>query len=161
MKNRYAIGLVFAVALLALTFMVANQPTRVSGATAESGVYAVLTPVSVPANGNAGAKLNFMPRNTRITTADAAYGESVPVGKYDTLDVQVVVAVATPNATTLTLQYSNDGVNFVDGPVIGSALVTNTNTFAQVAAFGDVMRVKYDATTSAPITVTSLIAVGK
>lgn len=160
MKNKIA-GLVFAVALLAIAFVAFSAPAHVSGAPAGSGVQAVLTPVSVPANGFAGAKLTFIPRNTRIVTSTAAYGEAVQVGKYKTLDVQVVIDVGTVNTTTLTLQYSNDGVNFVDGPVIGSAIVADTNTLAQVAAFGDVMRVKYDAATTSAITVTSLIAVGK
>lgn len=161
MKNRYIAGLVFAVALLALAFVAFSAPSHVSGAPAESGVQAVLTPVSVPANGFAGAKLTFLPRSSRIVTSTAAYGDAVSVGKYKTLDVHTVVDVGSANTITLTLQYSNDGVNFVDGPVIGNALTADTNTLIQYAAFGDVMRLKYDTATTTAITVTSLIAVGK
>lgn len=160
MKNRYIVGLVFTVALLALAFVAFSAPAHVSGATAESGVQAVLTPVSVPANGFAGAKLNFMPRNSRIVTSTAAYGEAVQVGKYKTIDVQSVVDVGSANTITLTLQYSNDGVNFVDGPVVG-AVAADANTMVQYAAFGDVMRLKYDAASTTAITITSFIAVGK
>jgi hypothetical protein len=73
---------------------------------------------------------------------------------------QTIVFPSEMNTTTLTIQYSNDNSNWVDGLVLANANVADATSITRVPVFGRYMRVKQDLTNVNPITIT-LTAVGR
>jgi hypothetical protein len=72
---------------------------------------------------------------------------------------QTAVAGA-PNTTTLTLQYSNDGTNWVNGPAVVSSSATDANDMSQLSLFGRYARINADVANANPVTLT-VIGVAK
>lgn len=146
---------VLAIAILfiaALTLSV-QAPTEVMAAPA-----AAPTPVSVSAADGSPEVLTFA--DAVVMTADGVVGSELPVYAVQRLDLQHIVDQTVANGTTVTLQYSNDGVNWVNGPTVATVVSTDLNDMQQYATFGRYNRFLADVTNSNPITIT-LIAVGK
>lgn len=146
-KILLALGAVLGVLLLFFAFTMGNG--------APQNVYAAApTPVAGAILGSPNAQ-NAVWFSQLALTANRN-SRSVNLGDYSKADVQVVLDHTATNATTLKLQFSNDGVNWIDGATIGSALDTDTNTMQQYAIFGRYARVSATVTSTNPVTVTVL-----
>jgi len=158
MKTRNIASMVgVAVIALALLFGImsnvqAAQPVPLAAPTPQSVAGRSTTPSDV---------LVFSEQAVKTAAGNTAY---VNVQDSDVVDLQWVIdqtAVAgAPNTTTLKLQFSNDGVNWVDGSAIATNNSADANDMQQFPVFGKLARVNYTASNSNPFTVT-LIAVGK
>lgn len=76
------------------------------------------------------------------------------------LDLQYVIDQGSTNTNTLTIQYSNDNSNWVDGLALVTNNVADASDITRVPVFGRYMRVEQDLTTTDTITIT-LVAVGR
>lgn len=119
---------------------------------------AVITPVGVTYAPGISRIATFA--DGQVITSSGALGTVQNVQEFEAMDVQVVVDEGDSQALTLTLQFSNDGDNWVDGPALGSNLTADTNTLDQHAIFGRYGRVNAEVGTDAAITIT-VIGVGK
>jgi len=79
---------------------------------------------------------------------------------YEYLDLQTTVdqtVVGTENnTTTITIQFSNDGSNWDNGPAILSSNAADTTDMTRVQLFGRYVRFNQDVTLGNPITITLL-----
>lgn len=158
MKNRrLPIMALLVTALLMFGILVAMPADNISAAPA-----AAPTPISVTYSATPGKVLEFL----RVPVSYTADFNTSPltVMDFEAVDLQYVIdqtAVASVvNTTTLKLQFSNDGTNWVDGATIVSANTADANTLSQLAVFGRLARVNVDVSNTNPITI-SVIAVGK
>lgn len=71
-----------------------------------------------------------------------------------TIDQTEVAGVV--NTTTLTVQFSNDKINWVDGPTLATNNVADASDIDRIALFGRYFRVKIDVTNTTDLTVTLL-----
>lgn len=100
---------------------------------------------------------------TSSITADTN-GPIISLPSYSLLDIQYnidqTVLASGANTTTLTLQYSNDGANWTNGPALATANVIDASVLNQYANFGRYTRVNADVSNTHPITIT-VLAVAK
>ena len=126
-KISYAVLTAFALVamLLAGTLGYTSRPLEVQAA--------VITPV-VANNTNAGVR-NVEWFNKRKITATTRVCKDL--SQYDVADIQWVVDEGTANSMTLKMQYTIDGINFVDGPVlVASSNTSDVTNMGQYALFG-------------------------
>lgn len=116
------------------------------------------TPVSFTASGGGTPKdLTFY--DEAVLTADST-GAAASVWDHDRMDLQYVVDQgASTNGITLTVQYSNDGENWVDGATYAAG-TTDKNVMEQYHLFGRYARVEAAVTNTNPVTV-SVFALAK
>ncbi len=115
------------------------------------------TPVANVNLGSAGRVLNIFPTEA-ITVATR---RCVPASPYDYLDLQYIIDQATTtNTLTMTLQYSNDIVNFEAGPVVASGISADGASLTQRANFGAYACIYATVDNTNTVTAT-VIAVGK
>lgn len=100
---------------------------------------------------------NFQTR-TAITADTNTSG--VDVMGLSAVDVQYVIDHGTVNTTTLTVQYSNDNSNWVNGVALVSDSAADGTDITRVPVFGRYMRVNQNVTGTDAITIT-LTAVGR
>ena len=131
--------MVFALALTALS----------GGGAATAAPAAAPTPVSVSA-GSAQPDL-FTAYTAAAITADTRSG-CVDVSKFQRADVQYLVDVDTVNTTTVTMQFTNDKVTFIDGLAVASAIVADGSAMQQYQVFGKYMCFYVNVTGTDPIT---------
>lgn len=141
--------------LLVFTFLVSLVPMPDPAMAAPP---AAPTPVSVSAADGSPEILTFA--DEVVMTADGVVGSELPVYAVQRLDLQHIVDQTVANGTTVTLQYSNDGSNWVTGPTVATVVSSDLNDMQQYATFGRYNRFYADVSNSNPITIT-LIAVGK
>jgi len=92
-------------------------------------------------------------------TATQAFA-SKQVGNATKADVQYVITQGTPaNTATITIQYSNDNVNWVSGPALVSSNSTSTTDMTQVAVMGFYQRISMTLAATNTVTVTVIAAV--
>lgn len=116
------------------------------------------TPVADTIGGSSdGRFFNF--QTATALAADTNTG-GVEVLPFDALDVQYVIDHGTANTTTLTVQYSNDNSNWVNGVALVSASAADGSDITRVPVFGRYMRVNQNVSTTDTITIT-LNAVGR
>lgn len=96
---------------------------------------------------------------TTVITSDTAT-TSIDVMKYNSLDVSHTIDQGTVNTTTLTIQYSNDGTNWVNGVALATSNAADATDITRVPVFGRYMRINQDVTNSNSITIT-LLAVAR
>jgi len=148
-------SLAVAVVLFAALVMTMTGPANVTAAPA-----AAPTPVSVNHAGTFADVPVFY--STQVLTADG--GSSVQnIQNHQVVDLQWGIdqtLLTTMNTTTLKLQYSNDAVNWIDGPSFVSANVADANDMQQYAIFGRYARVYADVSNANPLTLT-VIGVAK
>lgn len=128
---------------------------------AEAAAAAAPTPVTIYAGSGAPQVANFM-RETQIVTSVVRYSPAQNLQNSEKVDLQwVVVPRSTPNALSIQLQFSNDGVNWIGGPyAIATPNATPQNEMQQFAVFGRYGRIAVDAATADRVDVT-VIGLGK
>jgi hypothetical protein len=97
--------------------------------------------------------------NAKVLTADTR-SSCFEVPDYAVVDLQYTfdqtfVDLA-PNTTTLTLQWSNDNVNYVNGLAVVTNNITDTTDLQQYQLFGRHACVYADVTNTNPVTLTVL-----
>lgn len=97
--------------------------------------------------------------NAKVLTADTR-SDCFEVPDYAVVDLQytvdqTLVALA-PNTTTLTLQFSNDNISFVNGLAVATNNITDTTDLQQYQLFGRHACVYADVTNTNPVTITAL-----
>lgn len=146
------------IAILALTvaFLMVVGVMAISFSTAQAdipGPLAAPTPVSV--NPGSGVGQNAVLWSSKVITQDTATS-SMSVQNYGKADIQYLVdqtiVAAAANTTTVKLQFSNDGVNWVDGINLVAANVADGGDMNQFAVFGSRMRLYADVSNTNPVT---------
>ncbi len=97
--------------------------------------------------------------NAKVLTADTR-SNCFEVPDYAVVDLQYIVDQTlvdlAANTTTLTLQWSNDNSNFVNGLAVATNNITDTNDLQQFQLFGRHACVYADVSNTNPVTVTVL-----
>jgi len=92
-------------------------------------------------------------------TADTN-GPTVSIPSYSLVDLQTTfdqtVLASGANTTTLTLQFSNDGANWTNGPALATNNVADSTDLIQAANFGRYTRVNINVSNTNPVTITVL-----
>lgn len=148
-------SLAVAVLLFAALVLSMGGPANVTAAPS-----AAPTPVSINHAGTFADVPVFW--STQVVTADG--GSSLQnIQNHQVVDLQWGIdqtLLTTMNTTTLKLQFSNDGVNWIDGASFVSANVADANDMQQYAIFGRYARVYADVSNTNPLTLT-VIGVAK
>lgn len=106
---------------------------------------------------NAPTLVTFATGNGISTTRAFA---SQAIGNATKADVQYVITQGTPaNTATITIQYSNDNLNWVSGPALVSSNSTSTTDMTQVAILGFYQRISMTLAATNTVTVTVIGAV--
>ena len=111
------------------------------------------TPVANILTSNQAAYFRFQPATA--IAADTNTG-SVNLSQFNSVDLQYIIDQGTTNTTTLTIQWSNDGSNWVNGPALVSNNAADASDITRIPAFGRFARINQDVTNSNPITITLL-----
>lgn len=122
----------------------------------------LVTPVAATArNVDQNGELAFV--TTKVFTADGN-STGLNVQNIDVVDLQTVadqtLIAAAANTVTLKLQFSNDGVNWVDGATVLTANAADATDMTQQAVYGKLARINVDVSNTNPVTL-SVIAIGK
>ena len=148
-------SLAVAVVLFAALVLSMTGPANVTAAPS-----AAPTPVSVNHAGTFADVPVFW--STQVVTADGG-SNAQNIQNHQVVDLQWGIdqtLLTTMNTTTLKLQFSNDGVNWIDGASFVSANVADANDMQQYAIFGRYARVYADVSNTNPLTLT-VIGVAK
>lgn len=141
--------LIFALVMFAGVFY--GAPER-----AEAAPSGAPTPVTIYSGAGAPQVANFL-NARRVITSNVIYSSIQNLQNSEKIDLQWVVAQSTPNALSIQLQYSNDGVNWIGGPyAIATPNATPQNDMQQFPVFGRYGRIAVDTAITAPVTVTVL-----
>lgn len=140
--------LVLAVILPVLAFALALGALA-GGPAATAAPAAAPTPVSVSAGSNTPDL--FTAYTEAAIAADERSG-CVDVSKFQRADVQYLVDVGTVNTTTVTMQFTNDKVTFIDGLAVASAITADGSAMQQYQVFGKFMCFYVNVTGTDPIT---------
>ena len=152
-RTRTLAALVTAVTLLAALLL-----SLQNAAPAAAAPPAAPTPVTVTMGGKTADTVLFWER--RVLT-QAAPSAAQGVADHDKIDLQWVIDQgAPPNTATLRLQFSNDGINWVDGPAPVTNGAVDANDMQQYAVFGRYARVSPTLANGQPVTLT-VIGVAK
>lgn len=146
MRSKWVMGAVVVVALLvmALVGSLGQMPREVQAA--------AITPVSIthPASPEWIAvepwSIDVLAADTRSTCYETA--------KYTVADVQYLIDQEAVNTTTLTIQYTNDQVTFVDGGTVVSANAADASGMVQLGTFGRYSCFYANVTNTEDLTVT-------
>lgn len=143
-------AVVLVASLLAVFAMVPSGSTQAAPSFAP-------TPVAAVQRSQAPEFPTFF--NAKVLTADTR-SDCFEVPDYAVVDLQytvdqTLVALA-PNTTTLTLQFSNDNVSFVNGLAVATNNITDTTDLQQFQLFGRHACVYADVTNTNPVTLTVL-----
>lgn len=79
---------------------------------------------------------------------------SIRLDEFNSIDIQYVIDQGTVNTTTLTIQYSNDGTNWVNGVALVTNSVADGSDITRVPMFGRYARINQNLTNSNAITIT-------
>ena len=151
------VALIGIIAFALVAFLIGGIQSTNKAAVAAP--FAAPTPVSASMAPQVGRPVPFI-NNSTVFTADTATTLVVRTGDFEKLDMQYIIDQGTANSTTLTLRYSNNGVNWVNGPAIASGIVADGTDLQQYHAFGQYMTLNVNVTNANPVTITA-IAVGK
>lgn len=151
-KSRLSILGALLLALLLFTAMVVSfQPARAD----VPGPLAAVTPVSVNPQSGIGQRVQFF--TTDVITQDT-YSPFQNVQQGSKMDLQWVVdqtvVAAAANTTTLTIEYSCDGNNWVTEHTPVNANTADANAIGQFTTFCAYGRVYANVTNTNPLTIT-------
>jgi len=151
-----------AAAVLAVPFVGVMLLLLVFGMVVQPRAQAAPLPAPTPVSSDATAAgknpvVTFW--KAKALTANGA-SNVIELPDMERMDLQWVVDVGTVNTTTIKLQYSNDGTNWVDGVNVEASIAADKNNLQQFNNFGRYTRLYATLTNSSPITITA-IAVGK
>lgn len=161
MKNNKHFGLGLIIATSAgLTALMISISLLMSISTTQAAPPAAPTPIAnfvMPTKSAAVFPFQEATRLTGDTNTSA-----VEVMNLSALDISytTVHTAAEVNTTTLTVQYSNDGTNWVNGVALATSNAAATTDISRVPVFGRWMRINQDTTNAFAVTVT-LLAVGR
>jgi len=148
-------GPTVAFVLLLVSFFVAVALVPSSGTQAAPA--AAPTPVAAVQRSPAPEFPLFF--NGKVLTADTR-SSCFDVPDYAVVDLQWIVdqtiVDAAANTTTLTLQWSNDNANYVNGVAVASNVITDTDDLQQFQLFGRHACVYADVSNTNPVTLTVL-----
>lgn len=125
------------------------------------GVMAAPPPAPTPVASvySGGEPLNVSLWDTEaITQATNGGGRQLP--GYESLDIQYVVDISDTQGVTLTVQYSNDNVNWVSGPTLVTNTTSDGTDLQQIHNLGRYTRVAADLSSTNTVTLT-VLAVAK
>ena len=106
---------------------------------AQAAPGAAPTPISNVVASDSG---NYFVVIDRAVSASANFQAPASLASFEWADWQYAIDQGTPvNTTTLTLEYSNDGVNWVTGPALVSANVADADDLVRLPLFGRYARV--------------------
>ena len=125
MRKHIAIAITIGALLLAVLFGAMNS----GGGT--PALAAAPTPVSITQPVGLEPQLYTLFSGVVTTSTQGTCRE---LGKWAVADIQTVIDVSSTQTVTLKIQYSNDGVNLVDGANIVAASA-DTNTLTQLPLF--------------------------
>lgn len=141
--------LIFALVLFAGAFYGGPQ-------SAEAAPAAAPTAITIYSGAGSPQVANFL-NARRIVNTTPVYSVQQNLQSSEKVDLQWVVTQATPNAVSIQLQYSNDGVNWIGGPYpISTPNATPQNDMQQYPVFGRYGRIAVVASNTNPVTVTVL-----
>lgn len=117
------------------------------------------TPVSVSSRGTALAKDVMFFNSVTLTTAVPSNAQGI--AEHEIIDLQWLIdQAALTNTLSISLQFSNDGVNWVDGARAVTSNVADAGDMQQFAVFGKFVRAYTSLDNTNPVTIT-LIGVAK
>lgn len=149
----YATAAAAVVLVASLLVVVALAP---SGSTQAAPSFAP-TPVAAVQRSQAPEFPVFF--SAKVLTEDTR-SSCFEVPDYSVVDLQYIVdqtlVALAPNTTTLTLQWSNDNANYVNGLAVATDNITDTNDLQQFQLFGRHACVYVDVTNTNPVTLTVL-----
>jgi hypothetical protein len=154
MTSRRGIGLsaivtAIVLCLVVLTALSFNTPTS------HAAPLAAPTPITAPARAQVPAEVaNFWPVATALITDTRS--NCIELTGAGALDLQYVIDEGTVNTATLKLIHSNDGVNFVDGVAIASAVAADANAMQQYNIYGVYTCVSIALSNTNPITISAI-----
>ena len=137
------------VGVLALTVLFGAMASGGVKAATNQPLYAP-TPVSVTHPSTLAPEMYTL--MNAVITADTR-GTCQPIGAYSIADIEYTVDQSTTNTTTLTLQYSNNGVAFTDGAAIVTSNAADATGMNQYPVFGRLTCLFADVTNTNPVTV--------
>jgi len=140
-------GLLFAAIALLPTYAPVNASPNLAP-----------TPVANLPGDSGASVVNFQPATA--LTSDTNTRSSLDLKDFEYVDLSYTIDHGTVNTTTLTVQYSNDGSNWVNGVALVSNSAADGSDITRIPMFGRYMRVNQDVTNSNAITIT-LIGVAK
>ena len=149
--------------LVALVFMTVLGMLALQGSGPVSAApQAIPTPITVYFNSdNVKTDVDFFSASGLATDTNST---AWSLANYEVLDLQYIIdqeSTTEPNTTTIKLQHSNDGTNYVDGQTIVSANVADeSGVMTQFYNYGQWTRVEVDCTNTNTLTV-SVLAVAK
>jgi len=135
-----------AVLLFALTML--WTPSAVAGPMAAPA--AIPTPVSITPGSGAPQLVTLF--NANVSTADEGGPAAVIAG--EKVDLQWIIDQTDVNTVTLKLQFSNNGVTWIDGAAFVTSNAADAGDMQQYAVFGRYLRAYADVSNSNPVTVT-------
>jgi hypothetical protein len=95
---------------------------------------------------------NYFDVYDTTTIAADTYSKILDISAQEWCDFQYVVDQeidgTDPNTTTVTIQFSNDRTNWVDGPALATANVADASDMTRLPLFGQYMRFKMDVDNS-------------
>ena len=136
-------GLLFAAIALLPTYIPANASPHVAP-----------TPVANIPSDSGASTITFQPATA--LTADTNTRSSLDLKDFEYVDVSYTIDHGTTNTTTLTIQYSNDGSNWINGVALVSNSAADGSDITRVPMFGRYMRINQDVTNANAITITLL-----
>lgn len=127
---------------------------------AQAAPPAIPTPVSVNySNDKISPPIQFFANNTVLT--QTTNSDSFVLGEAELLDIHYSIDQTDVNTMTITLQFSNDGTNWVNGLPVLSANTADTADLRQFQNFGYRTRVNVALTNSNPVTFTTFRAMAR
>lgn len=141
--------LIAAVALIALVGGLSGEPANAAPLIVPP---AAPTPITV-SQADSAINATFW-RGQTLTRSGASNIYELPAA--DRLDLQWVVDVGEVNTTTIKLQFSNDGANWVDGLDVEKDIAADKNSLQQFNLFGRYARLYATLTNTEPITITAI-----
>lgn len=155
-KRMAAIVVVVVVALALVGGLFLGGPRY-----AEAAPAGAPTPVTVYSGNGSGQVANFFAGRIMNVATTPVYSGPQNLAGSEKIDLQWVVAQSTPNPVSIKLQFSNDGVNWIDGPApIATPNATPQNVMQQYNVFGRYGRASITLSNTNPVTVT-VIGLGK
>lgn len=144
MKLTVVVGAsLFLLALLAIPALLPTAPVEAGG---------IPTPIAnLPGNSQDAILATFLDNDT---STDDAGGPAVQIFTAEYCYMQYIIDQTSGNTTTLTVQYSMDAANWVNGITLVSGNTTDDTGIVQVPVYARYLRVYEDHTGSNAITTT-------
>ena len=147
MRRQIAWAVIVGVTLLALLLLSFGTPAS------QAAPLAAPTPVAVTVKNPAPEFPVFF--DAKVLTADTR-SSCFEVPDYSAIDLMTVIDQTDVNTVTLTLNFSNNNLNFADGVAAVSANVADATALNQFLLFGRWTCLYADVSVTNPVTVTAI-----